>query len=425
MERIFAEVTNMPVQLVVYGVKETCPISILREAFSQFGLIEEVNVSNIGHATLIMNSISEATLAFEALNGSIIDGCKVHIEIKSVQPKRRRPDSDDNSMNSIDGAGTPILEGGPSRANGKTAKIIRPWLGETFALPVHDVAIDQNDTTGRDGADQVVAFGSSDITRERETASRSEAASGPVTASQVLRHLGEERPFDRKKVAEAAREMLETVRSRLTGSHSFNMSVSGLANYSTDVLIQAFYKLIADKDHRFLGAKLLALANTLASADDSFCRQVSNHLLDLYKIALAIPKPLALDDFLDARIQIIPRLESVVGSAISKVIEETYPNLAKYIEKGRVSSSETAKHSEAKGSESNSSYYAARLESMLAAKDERIADLEKRLRCSICMVQQVDAVLNCCHTFCILCTRKLETCPMCRISITSRQKMYL
>lgn len=45
--------------------------------------------------------------------------------------------------------------------------------------------------------------------------------------------------------------------------------------------------------------------------------------------------------------------------------------------------------------------------------------------CNICFEYEKNVVLNCGHTVCAQCSHQLQQCPMCRVDITERKKLYL
>ena len=45
--------------------------------------------------------------------------------------------------------------------------------------------------------------------------------------------------------------------------------------------------------------------------------------------------------------------------------------------------------------------------------------------CSVCMVANVNSSLNCGHTFCRPCARRVTHCPYCRVQITERRDIFL
>ena len=51
-------------------------------------------------------------------------------------------------------------------------------------------------------------------------------------------------------------------------------------------------------------------------------------------------------------------------------------------------------------------------------------EVEAENNCSICLERRKDCSLNCGHTFCMECARKVKTCQTCRKKITKRARIF-
>lgn len=75
------------ISLIVYGVERSCSIEQLRRIFEEYGMVTDVYISEMegGHARVKMIDRTEAETAFQAMNGTIINGRKIRIVIEHGQ----------------------------------------------------------------------------------------------------------------------------------------------------------------------------------------------------------------------------------------------------------------------------------------------------------------------------------------------------
>ena len=68
----------------------------------------------------------------------------------------------------------------------------------------------------------------------------------------------------------------------------------------------------------------------------------------------------------------------------------------------------------------------ARIQSTLALQLEQPRSAQGGQICAVCMTQTVEMTFNCGHaSTCMTCSDNLDTCPICRANITSRNRLYL
>ena len=69
----------------------------------------------------------------------------------------------------------------------------------------------------------------------------------------------------------------------------------------------------------------------------------------------------------------------------------------------------------------------ARIQSTLALRLEQPRSaMQGGQICAVCMTQTVEMTFNCGHaSTCMTCSDNLDTCPICRANITSRNRLYL
>ena len=68
----------------------------------------------------------------------------------------------------------------------------------------------------------------------------------------------------------------------------------------------------------------------------------------------------------------------------------------------------------------------ARIQSTLSLQLEQPRSAQGGQICAVCMTQTVETTFNCGHAAtCMTCADNLDTCPICRANITSRNRLYL
>ena len=84
----------MAVKLFVYGINANCPMDLLEDAFEKCGNVNDIFNTGKGYAFVTMADDVGANQAIRELNGTVIDGQEIKVEIS--RPKRR-DDRDDRS----------------------------------------------------------------------------------------------------------------------------------------------------------------------------------------------------------------------------------------------------------------------------------------------------------------------------------------
>ena len=69
------------VKVFVYGVNGSCPKRILEDEFSRSGSVLDVFITGKGYAFVTMSGENDAKRAIKDLNGAIIDGQEVKVEM--------------------------------------------------------------------------------------------------------------------------------------------------------------------------------------------------------------------------------------------------------------------------------------------------------------------------------------------------------
>nr|XP_040565978.1 cold-inducible RNA-binding protein-like [Lepeophtheirus salmonis] len=68
-------------KLFVYGVRDTCPRSVLEDEFSKIGPVADVHITEKGYAFVTMMNPEDAEGAMRKLNGTTVHGQEVKVEI--------------------------------------------------------------------------------------------------------------------------------------------------------------------------------------------------------------------------------------------------------------------------------------------------------------------------------------------------------
>ena len=77
----------MAVKLFVYGINANCPMDLLEDAFEKCGNVNDIFNTGKGYAFVTMADDDGANKAIRELNGTVIDGQEIKVEIS--RPKRR------------------------------------------------------------------------------------------------------------------------------------------------------------------------------------------------------------------------------------------------------------------------------------------------------------------------------------------------
>ncbi|CAB4054174.1 SMG7 [Lepeophtheirus salmonis] len=84
-ERPINPISKMPseegTKLFVYGVRDTCPRSVLEDEFSKIGPVADVHITEKGYAFVTMMNPEDAEGAMRKLNGTTVHGQEVKVEI--------------------------------------------------------------------------------------------------------------------------------------------------------------------------------------------------------------------------------------------------------------------------------------------------------------------------------------------------------
>eukprot|EP00096_Caligus_rogercresseyi_P004638 TRINITY_DN18_c0_g1_i5.p1 TRINITY_DN18_c0_g1~~TRINITY_DN18_c0_g1_i5.p1 ORF type:complete len:184 (-),score=57.66 TRINITY_DN18_c0_g1_i5:347-844(-) len=68
-------------KLFVYGVRDTCPRSVLEDEFTKIGPVEDVHITEKGYAFVTMSTAEDAKRAMRKLDGATVHGQEVKVEI--------------------------------------------------------------------------------------------------------------------------------------------------------------------------------------------------------------------------------------------------------------------------------------------------------------------------------------------------------
>ena len=77
----------MAVKLFVYGINANCPMDLLEDIFEKCGNVNDIFNTGKGYAFVTMADDVGANQAIRELNGTVIDGQEIKVEIS--RPKRR------------------------------------------------------------------------------------------------------------------------------------------------------------------------------------------------------------------------------------------------------------------------------------------------------------------------------------------------
>ena len=68
-------------KLFVYGVRPSCPRDLLEREFSKSGHVNDIFITGKGYAFVTMADEDSAQAAIKQLNGQMIDGQKIKVNI--------------------------------------------------------------------------------------------------------------------------------------------------------------------------------------------------------------------------------------------------------------------------------------------------------------------------------------------------------
>jgi len=78
------------IKLFVYGVSSSCPRSLIQREFEKFGRVDDVFITGKGYAFVTMEDIEDAKDSIKELNGAVIDGQEVKVEMSHGKGRRDR-----------------------------------------------------------------------------------------------------------------------------------------------------------------------------------------------------------------------------------------------------------------------------------------------------------------------------------------------